>query len=151
MAECYEKAFAFRQEDNAKKGVSVTANMAAQAKIFNDVGLFDCTLYSGGDMEWSYRAQKCGYPISYLPTAVVYHPARHNIVQLLKKAKRVAAAKPQNERGVLRGLIPPLSAWKYILSRYDMSVREKVLAMIVAYIVRVYRSCIAYRVLKEKV
>ncbi len=88
--ELYETVFAFNQELYVKQDASsVTANMFTYRRIFKEVGLFNEAMMSGGDYEWSKRAQNCGVSIHYLKTAFVKHPSRFRIDELLIKAKRV--------------------------------------------------------------
>jgi GT2 family glycosyltransferase len=44
---------------------------------------------SGGDYEWSKRAQNAGIEIQYAKSVSVNHPARYFINELVYKAKRV--------------------------------------------------------------
>lgn len=89
-AELYEKVFAFKQAEVAKNmGSAVTGNMFARKKVFDAVGLFNESLFSGGDHEWARRAQAKGFAIVYAEDVTIYHPARKSLQELLKKAKRV--------------------------------------------------------------
>ncbi|MDN3550476.1 glycosyltransferase [Mucilaginibacter aquaedulcis] len=88
--ELYEKIYAFNQELYVKNdATAVTANIFTYKKSFDVAGLFNENLMSGGDYEWSVRAQKAGIPIHYVDTAIVNHPARYNLDELVTKAKRV--------------------------------------------------------------
>lgn len=91
VSEIYEKAFSFDQELTASYGGAITANMITRKKNFAIVGLFDSNLMSGGDNEWAGRAEAMGIKVVYAKDSIVYHPARDNIKDLIKKKKRVAA------------------------------------------------------------
>ncbi|KAI9132435.1 glycosyltransferase family 2 protein [Acaryochloris sp. CCMEE 5410] len=65
-----------------------TANVFTYKAVFDNVGLFDQTLKSGGDYEWGQRVFKAGYPQVYSAEAYVHHPARHSFAQLYKKILR---------------------------------------------------------------
>lgn len=87
--ELYDEIFAFPQEAYVKSGNAVTANMFAYREIFDKIGLFDQSLMSGGDYQWGKLAHKRGIPIGYAPDAIVKHPARPTVKDLLTKAKRI--------------------------------------------------------------
>ncbi|MFD1007289.1 glycosyltransferase family 2 protein [Oceanisphaera ostreae] len=136
-AECYEKGFAFRQESNVNKGVSVTANLFVYRQLFEQYGMFDDSLLSGGDFEWNRRASVAGSSIVYSSAAIVRHPARNSLSELLKKANRVALGsvainkktdKLARFRQVVDVAINDLAS---LLRRPDMSFKEKVFAVFV--------------------
>ena len=79
---------AFVQKLNFKKSVSPTANLFVKKEVFKRVGLFDDSLYSGGDFEWSKRATKRGVNLEYSEDTVVLHPSRC-LLDSYKKTKRV--------------------------------------------------------------
>jgi glycosyltransferase involved in cell wall biosynthesis len=89
--ELYESVYAFNQQENAKKGLSVTANFFAFSKLFTEIGYFDDSLFSGGDYQWNRLATSSNIPMGYIANAKVFHPARYSFEQLQKKAIRVAA------------------------------------------------------------
>ena len=91
ISEIYEKTFSFDQELTATWGGAITANMITWKKNFYTVGLFDSSLTSGGDNEWARRAEAVGIKVIYAKEALVYHPARDSIQDLIKKKRRVAA------------------------------------------------------------
>jgi len=51
----------------------VTANVAYKMKVIKEVGPFDSTFLSGGDVDISWRIFKKGYQIAVEPKAVIYH------------------------------------------------------------------------------
>lgn len=136
-AEIYEKACAFDQEGYAAGGAAATANMVAERSCFDRAGLFDASLMSGGDMEWGWRAASHGIPIAYAAEVVVRHPARHEIRQLLGKARRVArgtarlqaSGKDVRGRGWVRqGLRSALEQWRRIGGNPVLTRRERAIA-----------------------
>jgi len=148
-AEIYEKAYAFRQEENAAQGTSVTANLLVWRRIFERVGPFDATLLSRGDTEWGLRASAAGVGIDHAPDVVVYHPARTTLRELLAKRRRLAGGAfqlaPPTELGPvivrsLRGLMPPAYAYRSIRGRADLSSAEKAVAFLVRYLIKVYST-----------
>lgn len=88
-AELYEKVYAFKQEEIVKLGLSVTGNMFSYKLVFDSVGKFNETLLSGGDYEWSRRAQDGGFKIVFGNNITIKHPARDKMADLIKKTKRV--------------------------------------------------------------
>ncbi len=130
-AECYEKAFAFRQAQNVEQGVAVTANLIVRREVFNAVGVFNEQMMSGGDFEFTRRATTAGFKLVYCPDAVVRHPARSTLASLAQKARRVSAGSMalHGETGALQGSGRVLgnlgNDLRELLQRSDMSWRER--------------------------
>ena len=53
------------------------------------VGPFDPRRKSGGDCEWGARVFRHGFGQSYCDSAVVRHPARRSLRDLIRKSRRV--------------------------------------------------------------
>lgn len=126
--ESYELLFAFRQSETVTKhGYGVTANLFVRHTVFGSVGYFDHTLYSGGDLEWCWRAVNHGYSISYASTAVVSHKPRSSLWQLLSKGRRIAGGQVQLRKkvplladhftllGLLKALLPPFRQYGWLV------------------------------------
>lgn len=154
--ENFENIFAFRQAENAVKGVSVTANMFARRKVFEEVGFFEEAFLSGGDIEWSMRAWQCGFGIAFGETAVVRHPARSSLQAIMKKRRRVAGGIVQRGKGkkgfgtglwVLRGILPPLGTLSLLRNRNDVGVSGRIKAWLTLYLLKVYGSFCALQLL----
>jgi GT2 family glycosyltransferase len=75
-----------------------TCALLVRREIFEDVGLFDARLVSGGDREFGERVNKAGYKQGYAENATVYHPARTTIESLGKKNFRVGRGFCQKQR-----------------------------------------------------
>lgn len=145
LAEKHERVFAFRQDWHVQSGAGVTANMFAWRQVFDEVGLFEETLLSGGDLEWGHRAHKAGFVIAYLPEAVVWHPARYSEQQLRQKARRVCSGYIRVNKADIRKnplnalyhglcmLKPPIKAGKMIFARQDLRLRDKILVYFLEY------------------
>jgi len=89
--ENYEMVFAFKQKEVAEnKNSSVTGNMITWKSVIDTVGLFNDTLFSGGDHEWALRAHLKGFKIGFGGDVSIFHPARSSIKQLIKKTKRIS-------------------------------------------------------------
>lgn len=136
-AECFEKAFAFRQQQNVAKGVAVTANLFVRRKVFDEVGPFNAELMSGGDFEWTRRATSRGHRMLYCAEAVVRHPARASLAALAGKARRVTSGSQAlyrergrlgNVRRVLGNLLGDVAT---LFTRQDMTWRERAWALLV--------------------
>jgi len=117
LAFLYEFHTAFRQEDNARKGVCVTANLVVARETFDKVGIFNDNLMSGGDFEWNKRAQDLGIALMYAPGVLINHPSRDSLKEILRKRKRIARsdATKGNHTALSylsRQLRPPLNSLK---------------------------------------
>ena len=93
LAEKHQMTFAFDQEINVayKRGIP-TANLIAHREAFIDVGLFNPDMVSGGDTEWTRRALHHGYRAVYVPSAVIFHPARRTIREIRQQRIRHSRA-----------------------------------------------------------
>lgn len=89
-AELYDRVFFLRQDLYVRLyGFAVTANLVVPASLFRRVGLFEPTLLSSGDAEWSRRARHYGATIHYADDVRVWHPTIATIPGLVGKARRV--------------------------------------------------------------
>lgn len=144
--ELYEKIYAFNQDMNIEKyNASVTANMFTYRYVFNEVGLFNEQLLSGGDYEWNVRAENAGFKIGYAEYVVVDHPARYQLHELTKKAKRVGggqasfSGKRDSNKFVslfkfLYDLRPPLNSISLINSKgKDLNLQQKLTVFMIRY------------------
>lgn len=71
-----------------RHGCAATANLFVRKDVFDAIGLFDDSMMSGGDTEFTQRATGKGLSLQYCPGAIVNHPTR-NFLQGLKKSYRV--------------------------------------------------------------
>jgi GT2 family glycosyltransferase len=110
------------------RGFAVTANMTTWRSVFDEVGLFDATLRSGGDAEWGRRVRASGGRQAYAAAAVVQHPARSTWRELTDKHQRTT-------QGVIDQL-PAADRSRPALVRYALSQ----LRQATADTVRVWRS-----------
>jgi cellulose synthase/poly-beta-1,6-N-acetylglucosamine synthase-like glycosyltransferase len=88
-SELFEKCFSFRQADNARNQVCVTANWTSRRDLLERFGGFDADVKSGGDHALAARIAATGLRIAYAPDAIVRHPARSNFGELTRKRRRV--------------------------------------------------------------
>lgn len=97
--ELYDIALAFDQELTIQEfSYSVTANLIVPRSLFDRIGPFNQKLLSGGDGEWCHRAIGAGFPIRYCDAAVVNHPARTTLAELIRKKRRVVGGRHQRNR-----------------------------------------------------
>lgn len=71
--------------------MAATANLFTRASTFGQVGPFDATLRSGGDLEWCRRAQVHGLRLRYAPEAVVDHRCRTTMLATWRLHRRLGA------------------------------------------------------------
>ncbi|MEM7712003.1 MAG: glycosyltransferase family A protein [Cyanobacteria bacterium P01_A01_bin.68] len=130
--EIYDSMNFLRQKyyiDNYKFGA--TANVFTFKHVFEEVGLFNSELKSGGDSEWGKRVFAVGYTQVYADNVVVAHPARYEWKEIRKKALRVTDGlyKQGKERKyfinfiveILRDLKSPFKELNRILSNPNSS------------------------------
>ena len=87
-AQAFEAVFAF---DNARyvarRGFSVTANLATRRAVFEDVGPFRPGLSE--DLDWCARARERGWRLGYDAGLRVAHPSRADWPELARKWRRL--------------------------------------------------------------
>lgn len=98
VAYAYERCFSMVQELYVSQGWAATANMAAWAQVFAEVGPFDAAHFSGGDFEWGLRAERAGHPIGYCQLARIDHPARDRH-EIIVKYRRIQGARLRRKLG----------------------------------------------------
>lgn len=114
LAEEFELAVGFSQQLYVEqKHYAVTANLFTTPQVFARVGTFDGTLKSGGDKEWGMRAHGKGIALFYEENAIVRHPARHSMKQLLHKRARVMGG----HLAILRERYPAWLAFSLLFGR----------------------------------
>ena len=84
----FENMFSMKQEQNAKNGKCITANLFCPTDLLKKHNGFNEKLKSGGDVEFSQRVVNTGGRIVYSEEAEVLHPSR-NKEELIIKRKRV--------------------------------------------------------------
>lgn len=129
--ELYDIALGLPQESYVKRGYAVTANLAIPSVIFNEVGHFDESRFSGGDSEICRRAGKNGFQLRYEPKAIVKHPARSSWLELETKVRRVKGGQIKADKlsrrvqYFIRSFLPPLRAYLKVLRNKSLVIREK--------------------------
>jgi cellulose synthase/poly-beta-1,6-N-acetylglucosamine synthase-like glycosyltransferase len=111
-AEAYERVYAFRQDRYVRQhGFAATANLIVHREAFLAVGGFDGSLRSGGDYEWGRRLVRSGYRLEYADNAVVEHPARARLRDLVRKRRRLAGGWMQRPTSAVAE-VPGLGSWR---------------------------------------
>lgn len=88
----YESLFEFQQRQLVELGgYSVTANLFVRHEAYKARGGFDGTLKSCGDSEFCTRLGQLGHRIGYADAALVRHPARETLPEILDKNRRIAS------------------------------------------------------------
>ena len=75
-----------------------TANLITRKEVFDEVGTFDETLISGGDVEWGNRVERSKFTYRYDESVVVRHEPRRTLRDLLGKNIRTGYGNGQKER-----------------------------------------------------
>jgi glycosyltransferase involved in cell wall biosynthesis len=89
-AELFDSTHFLKQKQYVEQGnFAATANAFTWKHIFDEVGLFDDTLRSGGDTEWGQRVAAYGYNVCYAENARVQHPTRRSYRDLRRKKLRI--------------------------------------------------------------
>lgn len=123
-AELYDMFFGINQEKFINElGFSATANLFIPRTVIKNAGGFNPNLKSSGDKEWCLRAQKMGYKLIYSESAVVRHPARDTMQQVLKKVRRkVGGEKDLKAKNNYPEL--PKEHWRKKLYRFNHSIKK---------------------------
>ena len=94
--EQYEQSFSFPVETYLEdKQFAPTCALAVRRKVFEEVGLFDERLESGGDKEFGQRVHRAGFDQGYAADVTAYHPARDSWDALQSKARRIGRGRAQ--------------------------------------------------------
>ncbi|PZO88626.1 MAG: glycosyl transferase [Micavibrio aeruginosavorus] len=120
-AEFLEMATGFPQKTYIEREkFAATANMFTRREVFEDVGLFNASLNSGGDLDWGRRVAAKGYPLIYCKDAIVTHPARLAGEMEAKLYRTVCGA---------RDRAPSWGACLKFIARYLVPPRKRILAV----------------------
>jgi GT2 family glycosyltransferase len=132
LVELYDMALGLSQASYTRNGYAVTANLAIPRVVFDRVGPFDKTRFSGGDKEFCLRARAAGYELIYRPNALIYHPARRHWGEIATKAKRIKGGKvcsgtfKSRALHTIRTYLPPVWAFLSVVRNRRFSVRERI-------------------------
>ncbi len=97
--ERYEQSFSFPVKTYLEdKHFAPTCALAVRREVFEEVGLFDERLESGGDKEFGQRVHRAGFTQGYTPDITAYHPARGSWKALKSKALRIGRGRAQKRQ-----------------------------------------------------
>ena len=89
--EAYESEFSFRMEHYIRRqNFTGTGNLAVRREVMAAVGPF-AGMGVAEDRDWGHRATAKGYPITWVPEMLTYHPARTTFAELARKWDRHTA------------------------------------------------------------
>lgn len=130
-SEIYDLVRGIPQQRYVSQGWATTANLMVPRRVFEDLGGFDATRFSGGDADFCRRAVALGLRLNYLPKAIVHHPARKEWAELVTKVRRMKggqiAAGTRRQRLIwsVRTMIPPFRPSWHCLSAPHASWRHR--------------------------
>ncbi|WP_138007345.1 glycosyltransferase [Halalkalirubrum salinum] len=75
-----------------------TCCLFVRREVFEDVGLFDHRLVSGGDKEFGNRVHEAGYDLQFAKNVTMFHPTRNSLRAHVKKDLRVGCGLCQLQR-----------------------------------------------------
>ena len=75
-----------------------TCCLFVRRTVFEDVGLFDHRLESGGDKEFGNRVHEASYDLHFAEDVTMYHPTRSSLPAHVKKDRRVGRGLCQLQR-----------------------------------------------------
>lgn len=130
-AELYDMAVGLPQKRYVSRGYAVTANLAIPRAVFDVVGAFDDSRFSGGDADFCQRAIKAGFNLLFVPEAMVYHPARATWNEYATKVRRMkggqirAGKLSRRIKYFLITLLPPVWRIWRIVQNNNLRLSEK--------------------------
>lgn len=88
FAEWLDACQFLNQANYVSSKFAVTANLFVRRQVFEQIGSFDGTVVSGGDVVFCRRACAHGFDITYAGAARISHPTRQTLKSLRDKAWR---------------------------------------------------------------
>ncbi len=154
IAEMYQACYAFQTKREFKDvGYFPTANLWVRREVFQDVGLFDERLRSGGDYEFGNRVGRTGrYTQKFVDRLVSQHPFRTGR-QMIRKIRRttrgIAFLKdlyPEHYthlvtgRSFYRRLIPPRRLPPSEVPGFQLSLAQRAAVYCFQYFLKLYAA-----------
>jgi GT2 family glycosyltransferase len=150
--EAYESVFAYRFKLYIERhGYSGTGNLVVRREDFERVGPF-VGLEVAEDVNWGQRARAAGLSFRYVPSMIVFHPARPNLRELFMKWDRhlqheLKAARETRlwqfawiARAFLLLISPLVDLGKIAASNRLNGLMARIKAAVVLFAVRAYRA-----------
>ena len=107
-AEVYDRLVWLKQVEYAGAGWGTTANLVVRRALFDVVGPFNATMFSGGDKEWNLRANAKGSAVHYDAGVIINHPARGSFAELALKRRRLTGGKHKRQAHSFKRFLPPI-------------------------------------------
>jgi glycosyltransferase involved in cell wall biosynthesis len=104
------------QEHLVRSGLLSTANVLVRRAVFEELGGFDASLPSGGDVDFARRCRAAGHEIAFSAQLVVSHPPRDSAAAYLRKEWRIHHAGAQRAARAGETPAPPRGSWRAHLS-----------------------------------
>lgn len=129
-----------------------TCGLFVCASVFDDVGLFDERLISGGDGEFGSRVHHAGKRQRFAADVVVYHPVRTSLQSLIDKHVRIGRGFYQRKQYYPERYsqpswsltqILPMRPWvlKELCSNWDqLRLYEKIVFYVISYILKISKT-----------
>lgn len=92
----FEQSFSMDQQENAQRGVCVTANWISHRSLIEHFCGFDDRLKSGGDHDLAKKISDHFGKVLYSPTVIVKHPLRNKRELLVKRRRIIGGAWNKN-------------------------------------------------------
>lgn len=154
-AENYEILFAFPQKMTIEKeNFSVTANLFITKQMLDSAGKFNCEVYSGGDFNYGQKLKQSGFPVRYVESMVIRHPARATLKQLTSRMRRCAGGSFQQRNsseqlekmyswpGIIYSFRPPIREFVRIFAASGLSFFTRIELCALSMYLRIYRGFI---------
>ncbi len=144
--ELYQYWGSFMQRENIEHlGFSVTANLFVTRSQVQGVGTFDERLFSGGDLEWCWRAAHSGFPVIFAPEVKVTTAPRRSLSSAIRQVRRVAGGRHKLRKMKTAHINPAAvkprrtgwAAARWILSHPDISAWNRIRIFCVALVLRI--------------
>lgn len=133
--EMYDLVKGIPQRRYVSNGYAVTANLVTHMSLWESLGGFEESVFSGGDADFCQRAVRSGVKLIFLETAVVRHPARSSRREVVGKARRIKGGQLNSTVPIkrvvsaIRAFAPPLIAMRRILLARRHPLKFRIVAL----------------------
>ena len=148
FAESYDYVFGINQVYYALKKEAATANLSITAKEFFINDGFRVDMFSGGDVDFCQRAKRKNIKFAYLDKAIVKHPLRNNLKDLIIKGRRLAGGKVYKNKikGLVLATSPPIVRIKILFFNSKAPLITKLKCLLVIFIIKTHQFTEACKV-----
>ena len=146
--ELYQCLVGSQQKENIQdRNFTSTSNLFVRYSGYIEIGPFEERLLSGGDRDWSWRAEELGYKIKYCPSAIIETLPRKNLRAAILQARRITGGRFHFEQLGLKSnsyltqhLAPHRNSWQsfvWICKHSNLSSFNRTRVLFVAIIVKI--------------